>query len=128
MRIRNTGKKSRNTINQRFSYYFWLFCLMIEGSGAGFVLVTNGSGCGSGRPKNIRIRIQMRIRIQNTAGYRGCWCLPLHGLEDLGEEGGDAGEKRQVDLFLRLEDRDEPDQSLGQPLHTVHPATDRKRY
>jgi hypothetical protein len=28
---------------------------MMEGSGAGSVLVTNGSGRGSGRPKNIRI-------------------------------------------------------------------------
>jgi hypothetical protein len=31
---------------------------MMEGSGAGSVLVTNGSGCGSGRSKNIRIRIR----------------------------------------------------------------------
>ena len=43
-----------------FSYYF---CLMIEGSGAGSVLVTNGSG----RPENIRIRIGMRIR--NNASH-----------------------------------------------------------
>jgi hypothetical protein len=35
--------------NQDFSYYF---CLMMEGSGAGAVLVVNGSGCGSERPKN----------------------------------------------------------------------------
>jgi hypothetical protein len=31
--------------------------MMMEGSGAGSVLVTIGSGCGSGRLKNIRIRI-----------------------------------------------------------------------
>ncbi len=44
-------KKSQNSINQGFSYYF---CLMMEGAGAGSVLVTNGLGCGSGRPTNIR--------------------------------------------------------------------------
>jgi hypothetical protein len=37
--------------NQSISYYF---CLMIEGSGSGFVPLTTGSG--SRRPKNIRIR------------------------------------------------------------------------
>jgi hypothetical protein len=36
--------------------------LMMEGSGAGSVIVTNGSRCKSGRPKNIGIRMQMRIR------------------------------------------------------------------
>jgi hypothetical protein len=40
-------KKSQNSGNRGFSYYF---CLIIEGSGAR----TNGSG----RPKNIRIRIR----------------------------------------------------------------------
>ncbi len=55
-------KKSQNSMNQGFSYYF---CLMIEGSGS--VPLTNGSGFGSGRPKNIRIlRIQIRIRVRNT--------------------------------------------------------------
>jgi hypothetical protein len=48
-------KKSQNSRNQGFSYYF---CLVIEGSGAGTVPLTNGSG--SRRPKNIRI---LRIRI-----------------------------------------------------------------
>jgi len=47
--------------------------------------------------------------------------LPLHGVEDLDEEGGDAGEERQVDFLLRLEDRDELDEPLSQPLHAVHP-------
>ncbi len=37
-------KEVTNSRNQGFSYYF---CLMMEGSGAGSVLVTNGSG----RPK-----------------------------------------------------------------------------
>jgi hypothetical protein len=37
-----------NRINQRFSIYF---CLMIEGSGSGSILLTNESGSGSGRPK-----------------------------------------------------------------------------
>jgi hypothetical protein len=48
-------KKSQNSRNQGFSYYF---CLVIEGAGS--VPRTNGSG--SGRPKNIRIR----LRIRNT--------------------------------------------------------------
>ncbi len=51
-------KKLQNSGNQGFSYYF---CLMIEGSGVGSVLVINESGCGSRRAKNIRIlRILMR--------------------------------------------------------------------
>ncbi len=73
-------KKSQNSRNQGFSYYF---CLMIEGSG--FVPLTNGSGYRSGRPKNIQSRIRntgttndefgsarpknkriLRIRIHNT--------------------------------------------------------------
>ncbi len=49
-------KKSQNTRNQCFSYYFWL---MIEGSGS--ISLTNGSGFV--RPKNIWI---LRIRIRNT--------------------------------------------------------------
>ncbi len=65
-------KKSQNSRNQGFSYYF---CMMIEGSGSGAragsgsgsIPLTSGSGSGSGRPKNkwiwwIRIRIQIRIR------------------------------------------------------------------
>jgi hypothetical protein len=56
-------KKSENSRNQCFSYYF---CLMIE-----------RSGCGSGRPKNIWI---LRIRIRNTAFKMILWdnfCWPL---------------------------------------------------
>jgi hypothetical protein len=30
---------------------FFPFCLMIEGSGSGFISLTNGSGCRTGRPK-----------------------------------------------------------------------------
>ncbi len=45
-------KKSQNSRNQGFSYYF---CLMIEGSGS--IPVTNGSAPGFMRPKSIRIRI-----------------------------------------------------------------------
>ncbi len=63
-------KKSQNSRNQGFSYYF---CLMTEGfrpragdgSGSGSIPLTNGSGSGSRRPKNTWIRI--RIRIRNTA-------------------------------------------------------------
>jgi hypothetical protein len=64
-----TGKKkSPNSTNQGFSYYF---CLMIEGSGAGTgsgsIPLTNGSVAGSRRPKNMWIRwIRIRIRIRNT--------------------------------------------------------------
>ncbi len=75
MRVQNTGtfyhysqlkvkKKLQKSGNQRFSYYF---CVMMEGSGAGSVLVTNGSGCGSGSPKNIR------IWIPNTGTWNTCW-------------------------------------------------------
>ncbi len=52
-------KKSHNSRNQSFSYYF---CMMIEGSGAGSesgsgsIPLTNRSG--SGRPKNMWIRIR----------------------------------------------------------------------
>jgi hypothetical protein len=74
IRIQNTGtfthsskikviKKSQNSNKSRVCI---LFCLMMEGSGAGSVLLTNGSGCGSGRPKNIRIRFWMPIRMRNT--------------------------------------------------------------
>ncbi len=48
-------KKSQNSRNQNFPYYF---CLMPEGSGSGSIPLTNGSGSGSRRPKNIRIRIR----------------------------------------------------------------------
>ncbi len=66
MRIRNTGtftsffkdkkwKKLQKIVE--IKVFLTIFCLMMEGSGAGSILVTNGSGCGSGRPENIRIRI-----------------------------------------------------------------------
>ncbi len=45
-------KKSENSRNQGFAYYF---CLMIEGSGS-IPLLTKGSRSGSRRPKNMRIR------------------------------------------------------------------------
>ncbi len=51
--------------NQEFSYFF---CLIIEGSRSGSMLLTTGSG--SRRPKSILIRrIRIRIRIRNTAVY-----------------------------------------------------------
>ena len=40
-------------MNQGFSYYF---CLMIEGSGAGYGSIPLTSGSGSGRPKYMWIR------------------------------------------------------------------------
>ncbi len=56
-------KKSLNSRNQNFSYYF---CFMIKGSGS--ISLTNGSKCGLGMPKNIWIlRIRTRIQIRNTA-------------------------------------------------------------
>ncbi len=45
--------KSQNSRNQGLSYYF---CLMIEGSGTGSVLLTNRSG--SRRLKHLRIRFR----------------------------------------------------------------------
>ncbi len=39
--IKSHKKKSQNSINQGFSYYF---CLMMEGSGSGSVPLANGSG------------------------------------------------------------------------------------
>ncbi len=60
-KIKSQSKKSQNSRNQGFSYYF---CMMIEGSGvgSGSIPLTNGSG--SGTPKNMWIRI--RIRVRNT--------------------------------------------------------------
>jgi hypothetical protein len=61
-------KKSQNSRNQGFSYYF---CLMIEGSGFG--PLSNGSG--SGRPKHLRIRIRniaymiYLIKVENLGTY-----------------------------------------------------------
>ncbi len=66
-------KDSQNSRNQGFSYYF---CMVIEGSGSGFIPLTSGSGSGSWRPKNtwIRwIRIRIRIRIRNT-GFKSLIC------------------------------------------------------
>jgi hypothetical protein len=45
---KNVIKKSQNSRNQGFSYYF---CLMIEGSGSRSVPLTIGSRSGSKRPK-----------------------------------------------------------------------------
>jgi hypothetical protein len=64
---KKVNKKSQNSRNQDFSYYF---CLIIEGSGSGSRVgsgsgslpLINGSGSGSRRPKNMWIR----IRIRNT--------------------------------------------------------------
>ncbi len=69
--FKKVKKKSQNSRNQDFSYYF---CLMIEGSG-------------SRRPKNTWIR-WIRIRIRNTGfqrdrrgeGWLGSWLTSqLHG-------------------------------------------------
>ncbi len=69
-------KKSQNSRNQCFSYYF---CLMIEGSWSGSVSLTNGSGWGGLKHMDPGIRI--RIRIRNNIKY------------DL---------KKQVDFFSNL--------------------------
>jgi hypothetical protein len=53
---------------QGFSYYF---CLMIEGSGAGFGFIPLISRSGSGRPKSMWIR----IRIRNTAFVHSTFSL-----------------------------------------------------
>ncbi len=66
-------KKSQNSRNQGFPYYF---CLIKEGSrpGSGSIHLTNGSGSGSRGPKNAWIRW---IRIRNTASpYRNI--RPIH--------------------------------------------------
>ncbi len=55
-------KKSQNSRNQGFSYYF---CLMIEGSGSRSIPLTNGSVSGCRRPKNIR-NLRIQDRIHNT--------------------------------------------------------------
>jgi hypothetical protein len=67
-----------------FSDYF---CLMLEGSGAGSVLVTNGSGCGYERPKNLRI-LWIRIRITacfpETEFRPPAYCHAFGGLSQRG--------------------------------------------
>ena len=45
-----SGSWSRRRVHL-FIYFSYYFCVMMEGSGAGSVLVTNGSWCGSGCPK-----------------------------------------------------------------------------
>ncbi len=51
IRIRNTSEKSLKVQNRRNQRFSSCFCLMMEGSGAGSLLMTSGSGCGSGCPK-----------------------------------------------------------------------------
>jgi hypothetical protein len=46
----------KKVIKKEESRFFLLFCLIIEGSGAGSVPLANVSGADSRRPKNIRIR------------------------------------------------------------------------
>ncbi len=58
MGLKKVQKKSQNSKNQGFPYYF---CLLIEGFGSGSIPLTNGSG--SRRPKNMWIQW---IRIRNT--------------------------------------------------------------
>ncbi len=65
-KILSQKKKSQNSRNQGFSYYFGL---MMEGSGSVSIPLTIGSGSGSRRPKNMWIR----IRIRNTAWDEGVW-------------------------------------------------------
>jgi hypothetical protein len=57
---KNVFKKSYNSKDQGFPYYF---CLAIEGAGSGAGSVPRTNGSGSGRPKNVRIR--------NTARRKG---------------------------------------------------------
>jgi hypothetical protein len=79
--IKIKRKKSQNSRNQGFFYYF---CLMIVGSGS--MPLTNGSG--SRRPKNIRIR---RIRIRNTvhSSHWELWRFTIKPIKDYpGEVNG----------------------------------------
>ncbi len=91
-------KKSHNSSNQGFSYYF---AMIIEGSGSGSragsgsrsIPLTSGSG--SGRPKNMWIRIRIRntgsgkcsgsgrIRIHNTAKMKAWHWQYVFGLTDM---------------------------------------------
>ncbi len=66
------NKKSKRSHKARNpSWFFYYFCLVIEGfgSGSGSVTETNGSGSGSRRPKNMWIR----IRIRNTEFKHRLW-------------------------------------------------------
>jgi hypothetical protein len=63
-------KKSRNSRNQGFSYYF---CLMMEVSGA--IPLTNGSG--SGRPKIFRIRYSACQTSQSLSSGNFRWKIYL---------------------------------------------------
>jgi hypothetical protein len=62
---KKSNKKSQNSRNQGFSYFFF-FDLLMEGSGS--ILINCGSGDGSRRPKNIVTgTVRIRIRTRNTA-------------------------------------------------------------
>ncbi len=78
MRIWILGSVPHKSENSRYHGVSYYFCLMVEGSGAGSVLVINGSG----RPQNIRIRIRMRTR--NTASHP----TPLYENTNVGYSGG----------------------------------------
>ncbi len=66
------SKKSQNSRNQGFSYYF---CMMIEGSGS--ITLTNGYG--SRRPKNMWIRwIQIRIRNTDANNFFAFYILMVY--------------------------------------------------
>ncbi len=60
-------KKLQNSRNQGFSCYF---CLLMEGSGAGSVLLTNGSVCESGSPKNM---VHRYYKYHNPPMEMNCW-------------------------------------------------------
>jgi hypothetical protein len=105
-------KKSQNSRNQGFSYYF---CLMIEGCGSGSVPLTNGSG--SRRPKHI-VWIR-RIRIRNTGGYR------THAYLSGGGELGRALTPRLLSSELLgggLAAEAVPAAAVGQARPAPHPA------
>ncbi len=104
-------KKSQNTRNKSFSYYF---CLIIEWSGAwaGSVPRTNGPQTGSGRPKNIRIvpiPANTAARLYTEYHGREFTSLPASPLYTLsqGRDGGICEQRhgrRQVDVtFSRLD-------------------------
>ncbi len=67
------SKRSHKTSKIKFFLRYY-FCLMIYGSGSGFIPLTNGSWSGSRRPKNIRI---WRIRVRNTEQQILCHWLQL---------------------------------------------------
>ncbi len=80
-------KKSQNSRNPGFSYYF---CLMIEGSVSGSLPRTTGSE--SRRPKNVRIRIRNTERHDiNTAMPKARGLEQKSGPSGWLEESGQAG-------------------------------------